>query len=71
MSAEDQPIRYLGDLRRLQPEPGDVYVLSIDQRLSVESMARLRQWWAEKMGDAKVLVLDQGGRLGVVAEPKV
>jgi hypothetical protein len=60
-------VLFLGDLQRLRLEPGDLLVLSTDQRLSMETAERLRSTLATATGDRRVLVLDCGLKLGVLA----
>lgn len=67
---ETNEIRFLGDLQRLRPEPGDVFVLTCEGRLSAESADHLRRYLAEALNGAKVLVLDSGLRIGCVAVPE-
>lgn len=67
---EQQPeIRYLGDLQRMKPEPGDVFVLTLDGQASREAIASLRETLKAALGDATVLVLTGGMKLGCVAMP--
>jgi hypothetical protein len=65
-----EEIRFLGDMQRLRPEPGDVYVVSSERPLSMEQCNRIRQWWEKGMGDAKLLIVDCGLKLGVIAAPE-
>lgn len=68
---EGEPrINFLGDLQRLRPEPGDVFVLSTDQVISDETARRLREVFTEYLNGAKVIVLGDGLKLGVVAMPE-
>ncbi|OUM00571.1 hypothetical protein [Variovorax sp. JS1663] len=66
---EQREIRFLGDLQRLQPKPGDVFVLTVDRSLSIEQCEHLRSYWKQVMGDIKVLVLTEGLKLGCMAKP--
>lgn len=66
MAADE--IRYLGDLQRLQPQPGDVYVLTIERDLTAAQTEHVRARWESVMGEAKLLVLSGGMKLGVIAE---
>jgi hypothetical protein len=68
-AAQDGEIRFLGDLQRIQPEPGDVFVLTVDAHLSEEEAMVVRARWLQAMGDAQLLVLGPGMRLGCVAAP--
>lgn len=61
-------IRFTGDLQRLRPEPGDVYVLTTQQRISSDMAARLRSHLSIELNGAKVLVLGDGLTLSVAKE---
>jgi hypothetical protein len=41
---ENLEVRFLGDLQRLQPQPGDVYVLSTEHVIDMATAARLGVW---------------------------
>jgi pyruvate kinase len=66
-AAVEQPqIRYLGDMQRLQPQPGDMFVLTCEQHLDQATAERIKAELSGVLGGAKVLVLDGGMKLGVV-----
>ncbi len=66
---EHLEVRFLGDLQRLQPQPGDVYVLSTEHRVDMASAERIEAVLQLALGaDAKVLVLDGGSKLGVIGQ---
>lgn len=63
----DPEIRFLGDLQRLQPQRGDVFVLSVPGRVDRATAERIRQLWSETMGqEIELLVLDGDSKLGVI-----
>lgn len=69
------PIKYLGDLQRLEIRPGDRFVLTTTQMLSAEQRRRLEELWKQFVGgddSAALLILDAGFKLGVIgkADPK-
>lgn len=71
LSADEKPepereIRFLGDLQRLQPQPGDVFVLTCTQALSADQCDHLTSYWKRVMGDTKLLVLCDGLKLGCI-----
>lgn len=66
---EQPEIRFLGDLQRLRPEPGDVFVMHYGGMLTREQGEAIRRLWKEAMGDAKLLVLERGITLGCIAKP--
>lgn len=44
-------IRFLGDLQRLQPQPGDVFVLTVDAELSAKQIDMLKERWKTAVGE--------------------
>lgn len=66
--AGDGPeIRYLGDVQRLRVEPGDVIVVSTEQRLSVDEARRIGQAIQRVLPEGqRVLILDAGTKIGVI-----
>jgi hypothetical protein len=60
-------IRYLGDVQRLQLEPGDLVVITYSGRLSEEARAYLAKYVSESLG-RDVLVLDNGAQIGVMGK---
>jgi len=63
----EPPIRFLGDLQRLQVQPGDVLVVQTEQILTGETRERLRAILVDHVPGHRVLVLDRSMSLGVVA----
>lgn len=60
-------IRYLGDLQLLKIEPGDRFVLSIDDDISQDMAARIQESWKEFAGpDVPIMVLSRGMKLGAI-----
>ncbi len=59
-------IRFLGDMQRLEVKQGDVLVLTVDQALSSEMADRLRTMLVDALGPNKVLVLEDGMKIGAV-----
>lgn len=71
MDIDASEIRYLGDLQRLEPRPGDVYVLTCERVMSADQAAQLRAQFKSVMGEqARVIVLSGGLQLGAVALPQ-
>lgn len=68
--AEEPQIRFLGDMQRLQPQPGDVFVLTCEERLDSATAERIKAELSGKLGGATVLVLDCGMTLGCIAVPE-
>lgn len=60
-------LRIVGDLSRLRPEPGDVYVVHCDQRLRPEQVAQIREYVARCLPGHACLVLDAHLRLSVAS----
>jgi hypothetical protein len=65
---EEPAIRFLGDMQRLQPKPGDVFVLTCEQALDQDTAECIKNHLSAVLGGAKVLVLDGGLKLGVVGQ---
>ena len=64
-------IRFLGDLQRLERKPGDVFVLTLEGRISDSIRSILQAQWSSFWDDEprptpKLLILDDGIKLGVV-----
>lgn len=67
---EPREIRFLGDMQRLQPNAGDVFVLTCESRLDHDTARRIKAMVSGALGGATVLVLDGGLKLGVVGKAK-
>lgn len=63
---DKREIRFLGDLQRLSPQPGDMFVITTEQRISQEQRHAIVATWASAMPGHKVLVLDGGLKIGVI-----
>ena len=64
----EEGIRFVGDMQRLKVEPGDVFVLNVDENISDELANRLKRDLQRVLGeDTKCLVLSKGLTLGVMA----
>jgi hypothetical protein len=63
---KDREIRFLGDLQRLQPKPGDVFVLQVPGRVSDDMADAIRQQWKQIMGEVPLLVVDCDTKLGCI-----
>lgn len=65
-------IRWLGDMERLEIKPGDKFVLMVPGVISMEVHDRIQEVWEKFHGgdpdDFKLLILDQGIKLGVIGE---
>jgi hypothetical protein len=61
-------VRWLGDIKRIRVQPGDVFVLSCDRPMSDPQIERIRRQWREVMGETRMLVLHDGMTLGVAHE---
>lgn len=64
----DREIRYLGDVKRLALNPGDIVVVSTDDEMSVEAAQRLRAQIQQKVPLHEVIVLAGGLKLGVLGK---
>jgi hypothetical protein len=58
-------IRFVGHLEKLDIGPDDRFVLTCDQRLSMEVIEHIQRQW-KAFCDAKLIVLDCGLKLGAI-----
>lgn len=58
-------IEFSGTLQKLEVKPGDVFVLSCDQRLNSEISTQINQKWKTVFPDNKLIVLDKNATLEV------
>lgn len=68
-----EEIRFLGNLNRLELKPGDRFVLSTDERISMETHDRIQRIWGCFVGNPEsypLLILESGMKLGVIATPE-
>lgn len=63
---DGEKVRFLGDVQRLQMQPGDVAVLSVDDHLSDNMAKRLKEYWNSLFPDVRLLVLAKGMRIGLL-----
>lgn len=68
--AAEMEIRFVGDLQRVQVQPNDRFVLTVDQALSASQAEAIRKAWAEFIGGdhAPLLICPKGARLDVWVE---
>jgi hypothetical protein len=67
MFGKEPKIRFIGDLQHLTIGPDDRFVLTCEQRLSPETVKRIKAEWEKFAGDGvKLLVLDGGAKLGAI-----
>jgi hypothetical protein len=59
----------IADLRRVDVQAGDRFVLTMASRISQEHYAALQATWARFMPGASLLILEPGARLGVIRGP--
>ena len=64
--ADKGQVMWLGDLQRLVAHPGDVFVLKVKDRITLDQAERLRQMWDTHVGVGKCIVLDSGTELGLI-----
>jgi len=67
--AEEQQIKFLGNLSRLDARPGDKFVLMTEGDVSHDMAMRITEEWNRFMGpDApKLMVLSDGIKIGIVS----
>lgn len=68
--ADEMEIRFVGDLQRVQVQPNDRFVLTVDQVLSASQAEAIQRAWAKFMAgdDVPLLVCPKGARLDVWVE---
>jgi hypothetical protein len=59
-------IQFVGDLQRIEAKPGDVFVVTTEQKLCVEQAEAIREWASKALNGAPVLVMGDGFKLGIV-----
>jgi hypothetical protein len=47
------------DLKRIQVQPGDVFVVQSEQDISAAEAQRIKDAWVEFVGDAPLLILSR------------
>lgn len=64
----DNPeIRFLGDLHRISPKPGDRFVLTMPKMISANDAHCIQQHWKRFMGDDfPLLIIDDSMKLECV-----
>lgn len=65
---DQSEIRYLGDVQRLQLEPGDVVVLTANHVLRPEVLNAIQGYMDKRLHGHTVLVLDSTLRIGVLGK---
>ena len=67
MHAPIGEVRFVGDLTRVNVQPGDVFVLRCEQHLPAPAIERIHAQFESVMGrGTRLLVLGGGMQLGVV-----
>ena len=67
--APEYEIRYLGDMQKAHLGPNDIGVITCSEKLSIQSMERIKERWERLMGhDHKLLILDGGLQFGVISD---
>ncbi len=66
--ADNDALRFVGDMQRLNLGRDDILVLSVDQHISYETAEKIRDQVKLALGeDRKVMILDAGMKAGVLA----
>lgn len=58
-------VRYLGDLQRIEVKPGDLFVLKVPGKISLETAERIREQWERATDGTKLIIIEDGCELGV------
>ncbi len=56
-------IRYTGELQRIKPEPGEVFVLSVDAVIDSATAHMLKKSLCEQLGTDRVIVMGKDLKL--------
>ena len=65
----DAEIRFVGEMTRIVPQPGDVFVLTSQHPIDMQTTEYLREGLLKALGsDVKVLVLGDGLKLEVMSQ---
>jgi hypothetical protein len=64
-------IRFVGNLRRVNVRPGDLFVLTFPWVVTISMMKIVQQAWSKQMKVGrkpapKLIIIGDGGRLGVI-----
>ncbi len=68
---QSSEIRYLGDVQRLQLQPGDVVVVTVPGVLSYSQFLAVEAHFQQRLPDHTVLVLERGASVSVMNTPGV
>lgn len=63
-------IRLLGDLQRINPQPGDVFLLKLDQYVPMDTVELIRQMLRSEMPGIKVIVLEKGMSAEIISRQR-
>jgi hypothetical protein len=64
---QSDSVRYLGEVQRLEVNPGEVLVLTVPHVISTETEQRLREQFRRlKLPEHQLLILSGGMRIGVL-----
>lgn len=69
MDAALAEIRFVGELAKIKAEPGDVFVVHVDARLTTQQASALEAHVRARVPGFPVLVLDNCSRLVVASSP--
>ena len=69
-SIDSTPIRYLGDIRRVNIQPGDLFVLKCDSRITADQADKMRSIWKSRVcngaDEPRLVILERGMELEVI-----
>lgn len=55
----------LGELSRIEPKPGEFFVLHTEENLEMRALETVTQYWKDKVGDVPLFIIGPGARLSV------
>lgn len=68
MSNKGIPLRFLGDLERIEYHEGDVFVLYVTTFMRVEAQDALRKHWEIVMPGSKLMILEASTKLALLSK---
>jgi hypothetical protein len=60
-------IKFLGEMQKLRPEPGDIFVLSCERLLNRAQVDQMQRAWQQIMPNNKLIIFDSGMKLGLIS----
>src|SRR5574340_71474 len=65
INAMERATLTLGELSRIEPKPGEFFVLHTEENLEMRALETVTQYWKDKVGDVPLFIIGPGARLSV------